>query len=207
MTLSLRAHPPLHHPTLSSNNLELVANQPPTKAYPTFKRARIPETRYLAPFMPAPQINGQPSANYITTENGVNCVACKSFHPVGSCPLKLAGVEYCNLCGMAHYGAARVCPHIQSETQVRLEFLFAAPPQSSLNTDVESQVRAMLESLKYSTEQEHVVAEAKRYLKGLKGNLVQLKKQKAEKVLAEREKAAQAEHERRFMAARGPVWR
>jgi hypothetical protein len=49
---------------------------------------------------------------------GVNCQACRKFHLVGSCPVKLAGVEYCNLCGMAHYGHARVCPHIQSETQV-----------------------------------------------------------------------------------------
>lgn len=44
----------------------------------------------------------------------------------------------------------------------------------------------MLEALKYSTEQEHVVAEARRYLKGLKGNLVQLKKQKELRRLDER---------------------
>ena len=65
----------------------------------------------------------------------------------------------------------------------------------------------MLEALKYSTEQDHVVAEAKRYLKGLKGNLVQLKKQKEAKRLDEREKAMAAEREGRFAAARGPVWR
>lgn len=34
----------------------------------------------------------------------------------------------------------------------------------------------MLEALKHSTEPEHLIAEAQRYLKGLKGNLVQLKK-------------------------------
>ena len=57
----------------------------------------------------------------------------------------------------------------------------------------------MLESLKYSTEQEHVVSEAKRYLKGLKGNLVQLKKQKEAKLVEAREK----EQETRVLAARG----
>jgi hypothetical protein len=35
----------------------------------------------------------------------------------------------------------------------------------------------MLEALKYSTEPEHLVKEAKRYLTGVKGNLVQIKKQ------------------------------
>lgn len=35
----------------------------------------------------------------------------------------------------------------------------------------------MLEALRYSTEPEHLVNEARRYLRGLKGNLVQLKKQ------------------------------
>lgn len=65
----------------------------------------------------------------------------------------------------------------------------------------------MLDALKYSTEQQHVVAEAKRYLKSLKGNLVQSKKQKEAKLLAEREQAAAVEQERRFLAASGPVWR
>ena len=53
-------------------------------------------------------------------ENGIHCTACREYHSVGACPLKLAGVEYCNLCGIAHFGSGRVCPHIQSETQVRL---------------------------------------------------------------------------------------
>lgn len=65
----------------------------------------------------------------------------------------------------------------------------------------------MLEALKHSTEQEHVVAEARRYLKGLKGSLVQMKRQKELKRLDEREKMARAESERTFVNARGPVWR
>lgn len=38
----------------------------------------------------------------------------------------------------------------------------------------------MLEALKYSNEPEHLVNEARRYLRGLKGSLVQLKKRKEE---------------------------
>lgn len=50
----------------------------------------------------------------------------------------------------------------------------------------------MLEALKSSNEQEHLVREATRYLKGLKGNLVQIKKQKMAKEHAAREEAAAA---------------
>ena len=50
----------------------------------------------------------------------------------------------------------------------------------------------MLEALKHSNEPEHLVREATRYLKGLKGNLVQLKKQKAAKEDKAREEAAHA---------------
>ena len=45
----------------------------------------------------------------------------------------------------------------------------------------------MLEALKYSNEPEHLVNEARRYLRGLKGNLIQMKKQKELKELAARE--------------------
>jgi len=48
----------------------------------------------------------------------------------------------------------------------------------------------MLEALKASNEPEHLVQAATRYLKGLKGNLVQLKKQKQLKERAARESAA-----------------
>lgn len=50
----------------------------------------------------------------------------------------------------------------------------------------------MLEALKSSHEPEHLVLAATRYLKGLKGNLVQLKKQKAAKEHAAKEEAAAA---------------
>ena len=60
------------------------------------------------------------------------------------------------------------------------------------NLTIASQVRAMLDALKSSNEPEHLVQAATRYLKGLKGNLVQLKKQKAAKELAAKEEAAAA---------------
>lgn len=50
----------------------------------------------------------------------------------------------------------------------------------------------MLDALKSSNEPEHLVLAATRYLKGLKGNLVQLKKQKAAKEHAAKEEAAAA---------------
>nr|OQO16077.1 hypothetical protein B0A51_18421 [Rachicladosporium sp. CCFEE 5018] len=53
-------------------------------------------------------------------------------------------------------------------------------------------VRAMLDALKHSNEPEHLVREATKYLKSLKGNLVQLKKQKAAREYAAREEAAAA---------------
>jgi len=86
------------------------------------------------------------------------CVACNHSHPTGSCPLKIAGVELCPLCGVAHYGIARQCPHIKSETMVRL----------------------MLEQLRNSPEDRQIVEAASKYLKGVKGHLVQNKKKARE---------------------------
>ena len=60
------------------------------------------------------------------------------------------------------------------------------------------QVRAMLEALKTSNEPEHLVQAATRYLKGLKGNLVQLKKQKQLKEHAARESAANTNFQQQY---------
>lgn len=73
--------------------------------------------------------------------------------------MKIAGVEFCNICGMAHFGHGRVCPHFKSETQVR----------------------QMLDTLQQSVEPKYIVDAAKKYLKGLKGHLVQDKRKAAEK--------------------------
>ena len=87
------------------------------------------------------------------------CVACNGSHPVGHCPLKLAGVEHCGLCGIAHIGYSRTCPHLNSEAQVAM----------------------MLGSLKQSTEQRALVDVATKYLRGIRGDLVRRKKIQAQK--------------------------
>ncbi len=109
-------------------------------------------------------------------ENPVRqCIACGTLHREGYCPLKLAGEEYCNLCGLAHYGVARTCPHIQSETQVR----------------------EMLLSLKQSPESKHLKEAASRYLGGVKGSIVQDKKRKMEKLMGTYSTAGMSELPRR----------
>jgi len=87
------------------------------------------------------------------------CNLCNQTHFVGTCPMKIAGVEFCNICGMAHFGHGRVCPHFKSETQVR----------------------QMLDTLQQSLEPKYIVDAAKKYLKGLKGHLVQDKRRAVEK--------------------------
>lgn len=109
----------------------------------------------------------------------VQCVACQQVHPQGSCPLKLAGAEFCNLCGMAHYGYARICPHINSETQVR----------------------AMIAAAKQSTEAGHLKKEALKYLRGLKGALVQKKKKDAERAQILATAASGGDHRPRAMSS------
>lgn len=86
------------------------------------------------------------------------CLACNAPHPTGHCPIKLAGVEFCGLCGLAHYGSglSRNCPHLNSVTQCR----------------------AMLETLKSSTESKEHIETAKRYLVGIIARLKKKKKLK-----------------------------
>ena len=101
------------------------------------------------------------------------CPACSLPHPRGSCPLKIAGVEFCPLCGLAHFGTARTCPHINSETQVR----------------------EMLAALKSSPERKELVAEAHRYLSGVKGTLVRHKKVERQKKEYERGRGGELDRE------------
>ncbi|OAG12176.1 uncharacterized protein CC84DRAFT_1078202 [Paraphaeosphaeria sporulosa] len=91
----------------------------------------------------------------------ITCPACHKQHPRGACELKVSGVEHCGLCGLAHYGIGRTCPHIKSETQVR----------------------EMLEALKRSPEKKELVELAVKYLRGVKGTLVQGKKKEREKAM------------------------
>lgn len=114
-----------------------------------FRRARLPVRSPLEP-------------TYGSHSNRV-CPACLKNHPEGACELKAAGVEHCGLCGLAHFGHSRTCPHIKSETQVR----------------------EMLEALKNSPEKKELVDAAMKYLRGVKGTLVQQKKRNREKAQAQ----------------------
>lgn len=114
----------------------------------------------VKPFVRAPLPITPPITSHISYATPA-CPVCQLQHPRGACALKLAGAEHCGLCGLAHYGAGRICPHINSETQVR----------------------EMLETLKNSTEPKHLVETATKYLRGVKGHLVQKKKREREKAL------------------------
>ena len=82
------------------------------------------------------------------------CPVCNEFHPMGWCRLKLAGVEHCGLCGLAHLGHGRTCPHLNSEAQVA----------------------TLLGTLKESTESRELIEQATKYLRMIRGDLVQRKR-------------------------------
>ncbi|KKK24143.1 hypothetical protein AOCH_003486 [Aspergillus ochraceoroseus] len=90
-------------------------------------------------------------------ENQNRCLACGHTHPVGNCQLKMAGVEYCGLCGLAHYGIARTCPHLKSEVQVL----------------------RMLEAVKQSNEDPALIAMAKKHLQNIRGDLASRKRRQS----------------------------
>lgn len=113
-----------------------------------FERARLPVRSHAGPFYEQYTL--------------VACPACHKQHPQGACELKIAGVEHCGLCGLAHFGIGRTCPHIRSETQVR----------------------EMLLALKNSPEDKALIDAATKYLRGVKGHLVQAKKKEKEKTIA-----------------------
>ncbi|CAI7660537.1 unnamed protein product [Penicillium pancosmium] len=85
------------------------------------------------------------------------CIVCSQHHALGRCPLKLAGIEHCPLCGLAHFGRNRSCPHLRSEVQVK----------------------RMMEALKASKEPSGYIAIAKKYLQGILGDLGQRARKKA----------------------------
>ncbi|KAL2862856.1 putative chromatin remodeling complex subunit (Chd3) [Aspergillus lucknowensis] len=120
------------------------------------KGSKVKSFRRVVPphQLPTPNSTGMDGQ---VDRNGDPCLACGRTHPVGSCPLKIAGVEHCGLCGLAHYGHARTCPHLRSEIQVT----------------------RMLEALKQSTEDRNLVALAKRYCYGIKGDLAQRQRRKS----------------------------
>ena len=86
------------------------------------------------------------------------CLACAKRHQPGYCPLRMAGVEHCELCGIAHYGHQRTCPHLTSVTQLRL----------------------MVDAIKNSPEPQDIKDLAKKRVVGLIGSINQLKRREQE---------------------------
>ena len=80
----------------------------------------------------------------------VKCVACENHHPTGQCPLKAAGVEYCPLCGIAHYGRGRTCPHINSVTQLQAmhEAIKLSPESVELKELAKKKVTGLIGSIR-----------------------------------------------------------
>ncbi|KAF2020910.1 hypothetical protein BU24DRAFT_10762 [Aaosphaeria arxii CBS 175.79] len=170
MTATFSAAPPKapHGPTsIAANPQQIKPNTP-------MQRQGIPSQKAKAhnpavkPFVRAQlPLRAPLDPTYDAYRNQL-CFACQHQHPQGACPLKIAGAEHCGLCGLAHFGQGRTCPHIRSETQVR----------------------DMLEALKNSPENKNLVDAAVRYLRGVKGTLVQGKKKEREKVAARGQQGA-----------------
>ncbi|KAL2413594.1 Chromatin remodeling factor mit1 [Exophiala dermatitidis] len=115
------------------------------KARP-FKRVRVPLGQ-------APQFEGEGQFDFGPIHNMPrihHCSACAEHHPMGWCRLKLAGLEYCPLCGLAHLGYGRTCPHLNDEVQIA----------------------TLLQTLKESTESRELVEQATNYLRSIRGTLV-----------------------------------
>lgn len=157
-----RAHELLHnaiHSTTLALILPMLRQEHPLFSVLFFKRTTIliratPSTVKRFTRVTEPQFAPDFAANIASNTNTRRCPACRRAHLTGACPLKVAGPEHCNLCGLAHFGFGRTCPHINSETQVR----------------------AMIECLRQSNEPKHLVEAAVKYLRGVKGHLVQKKK-------------------------------
>ncbi|KAJ5217139.1 hypothetical protein N7468_010147 [Penicillium chermesinum] len=88
-----------------------------------------------------------------------SCPACSHVHAPGACPLKLAGTESCPLCGIAHYGGRRVCPHLQSRVQIK----------------------RMQQALKNSTESPELIRMARKYLTSIINSWAAVERAKANK--------------------------
>ena len=121
----------------------------------------------------APHFNGEEASNYIpmgTIPPNHQCTACDERHPMGWCRLKIAGVEHCGLCGLAHLGHSRTCPHLNSETQVG----------------------TLLLMLKESPEDRELKDAATRYLRSIRADLARRRLQKQEQANRAKQEAARA---------------
>ncbi|KAJ5892435.1 hypothetical protein N7504_009126 [Penicillium tannophilum] len=118
----------------------------PKKSHP-FKRVQIP--------VAAPALVGLDGTS--DPDTIAPCIACEKSHGLGQCPLKEAGVEHCPLCGLAHLGGRRACPHFHSIIQIR----------------------RMLEALAQSKEAPSLVSAAKKYLRGVLGHLLSIERKQS----------------------------
>lgn len=136
------------------------------KARP-FKRVKVPQGQ-------APSFGGDVPLDWmqIPVPASHKCLACKEEHPMGWCRLKIAGVEHCGLCGLAHMGHGRTCPHLNDEKQVE----------------------TLLMTLKESTESRELIDEAIRYLRVIRGDLVSQRRQRERRAQQEREAIQQSLH-------------
>ena len=80
------------------------------------------------------------------------CLACNNSHgshPLGFCPLKLAGNEHCNLCGLAHFGLPGICPHLGNELACRtmLRQLKDSPETPALKKAAAQHLRDIISGL------------------------------------------------------------
>lgn len=110
------------------------------------------------------------------------CIACNERHPVGYCRLKLAGVEHCGLCGLAHFGYSRTCPHLHSDRQVT----------------------KMLDALKRSNESKEIVDAARKYLYGVRHNLATRRRMAAKEAAAARNRPQPDEQAQSIARQPGP---
>ncbi len=94
-----------------------------------------------------PQILAMDGANSPPAQ----CAACETHHLAGRCPLKLAGVEHCPLCGIAHYGRGRICPHLNSVTQLQLmqEAMKLSPESSELKELAKKKITGLIGSIRH----------------------------------------------------------
>ncbi|KAL9105078.1 MAG: hypothetical protein Q9163_000091 [Psora crenata] len=149
IAMELRGEPP-SRPARSM----LSQTSPHSRPGCGFKRAELPLLTPKGAALP----NGRASSAHSDNVQYHPCIACDKGHPVGFCPLKIAGVELCNLCGLPHYGFARTCPHLNSVTQLR----------------------AMVEAIKHSPEPSELKELARKRVVGIIGDLNARKRKKHE---------------------------
>lgn len=160
-----RSSPTLSQPTVKGNIAPSFTTKPcePVPRPNAYLTPARPFKRVKVPSGPAPHFNGDGPADYIPL-GGLPpthlCSACDEIHPMGWCRLKVAGIEHCGLCGLAHVGHGRTCPHLNSEVQVA----------------------TLLGTLKESTESRELIEQATKYLRMIRGDLVQRKRKQESQV-------------------------